>query len=97
MGMLLKDYPGIVSWPPQPGGAFNGHVPPPFPVDQKVMVTKVFPVINEFVTFTCNFLGNEHTYDLQMEDKATAEEFARLLVKHVGKTLEQFGEFPLDC
>jgi hypothetical protein len=97
MGNLLKDYSGIVSWPPLPGGAFNGHEPPPFPVDEKVMATKVFPVMSEFVTFSCEFHGTQHSYDLQMEDKATAEEFARWLEKHVGKTLEQFGEFRLDC
>ena len=47
--------------------------------------------------FKCKFNGAEHTYDLLMVDKATAEEFARWLERHVGKTLEQFGEFRLDC
>jgi len=97
MAKLLKDYEGIKSWPPQPGGAFDGHNPPPFPVNEKVMVTKVFPVVNEFLTFTCLFQGNEHSYDLQMVDTATAEELGRWLEKHAGKTLEEFGEFPLDC
>jgi hypothetical protein len=92
--MKLKNYPGIVSWPPLPGGAFAGYEA--FPVDQKVMVTEVSPVIDEFVTFTCEFHGTQSSYDLHMVDKATAEEFARLLNRHVGKTLEQFGEFRLD-
>ena len=96
-GSCLKDYDGIVSWPPQPGGAFDGDNPPPFPVDEKVMVTKVLPVVDASVPFKCKFSGAEHTYDLLMVDKATAEEFARWLERHVGKTLEQFGEFRLDC
>lgn len=95
--MKLKDYSGIKSWPPLPGGAFDSRNPPPFPVDEKVMIREVFPVLNEFVTFTCDLHGTQHSYDLEMDDKATAEEFARLLKRHVGETLEQFGEFRLDC
>lgn len=94
--MLLKDYPGIApnAWPPQPGGAFTPYQA--FPVDEKVLVTEVFPVVNQFVTFTCEFQGSQHTYDLQTADAETAKEFARLLKRHVGKTLEKFGEFRLD-
>jgi len=94
--MLLKDYPGIApgAWPPSPGGVYAPHQA--FPVDEKVLVTEVFPVVNEFVTFTCEFQGNQHTYDLQTTDAEIAKEFARLLKRHVGKTLEKFGEFRLD-
>ena len=53
-------------------------------------------MVNEFVTFTCEFSGSEHSYDLQMTDKATAEGFAIWLQRHVGKALGQFGEFRLD-
>jgi hypothetical protein len=77
-----------------PGGAFSGSEP--FPIDQAVLITQVFPVMNEFVTFTCRFHGRDHTYDLQMRDQATAEGFALWLARYVGKTLEQFGEFRLD-
>ncbi len=92
--MKVKDYKGIADWPPMPGGAFRHGQK--FPTDQKVLVTKVFPVVNEVVTFTCKFDGAEHSYDLRLVDKPTAEEFARLLQRHVGKTLEVFGEFRLD-
>jgi hypothetical protein len=92
--MKVKEYPGIVSWPPLPGGAFAGNEP--FPLDQTVAIREVFPVVNEFVTFTCEFNGREHSYDLQMADKATAEGFAMWLGKYVGKLLERFGEFRLD-
>ena len=92
--MKVKDYQGIASWPPLPGGAFTGGEP--FPLDQSVLITKVFPVVNEFVTFTCQFYGKEHTYDLQMSDGATAEGFALWLGRHTGKSIEQFGEFRLD-
>jgi hypothetical protein len=97
MEKLLRDYDGIRSWPPGAGGAFDGHNPPLFPVDEKVMITEVCPAKTEFVTFTCAFNGKEFTYDMEMVDNATAEEFARLLAKHVGKTLEEFGKFRLDC
>jgi hypothetical protein len=94
--MLLKEYSGIAphAWPPQPGGAFSPCQA--FPVDEKVRVTRVFPPINEFVTFTCEFQGEQHTYDLQTSDDGLAKELARLLETHVGKTLEKFGEFRLD-
>ena len=94
--MLLKDYPGIApgAWPPMPGGAYTPSQI--FPVDERVLVTEVFPVVNEFVTFTCEFQGSRHTYDLQTTDARMAEEFARLLKRHVAKTVEKFGEFRLD-
>ena len=94
--MLLKDYPGIApgAWPPSPGGSYASHQA--FPTDEKVRVVQVFPVIDEFVTFTCDFQGNDHTYDLQATDTAMAKEFAHILKRHVGKTLEKFGEFRLD-
>jgi hypothetical protein len=92
--MKVKEYAGIASWPPSPGGAFSGTEL--FPTDQAVVITQVFPVINEFVTFTCHFHGRDHTYDLQMQDQATAEAFALWLGRHVEKTIEQFGEFRLD-
>jgi len=92
--MKVKDYPHIVDWPPQPGGTYKrGQA---FPLDQNVLITEIFPVINEFVTFTCEFQGDRNTYDMQTENKAFAGEFARLLKPHVGKTLEKFGEFRLD-
>jgi hypothetical protein len=95
--MRLRDYPGIApgAWPPQPGGAFGPCQA--FPTDERVLVTKVFPVINELVTFTCEFQGSQPTCDLRTTDAGMAEELARLLKRHVGKTLEKFGEFPLDC
>jgi hypothetical protein len=93
--MRVRDYPGIKDWPPMPGGAYaKGQV---FPLDEKVVITKIFPVVNEFVTFTCEFQGAQHTYDLPMTDLGMAEEFARLMQHHVvGETLEKFGDFRLD-
>jgi hypothetical protein len=52
--------------------------------------------MSELVTFTCRYDGAEHAYDLRLTDRATAEEFARLLSRHVGATLEVFGDFRLD-
>lgn len=93
--MKVKDYHGIVPWPPMPGGAYASSES--FPVDQKVMVTEVFPAVNEFVTFTCEFHGKQHSYDLHMADRATAEEFVRWLQRHVGQTCEQFGSSDWIC
>jgi len=68
-----------------------------FPTDEEsVVVTQVFPVINEFVTFTCEFDGHQHAYDLQIEDIHTAKELARILNECVGKTLDAFGAVPLE-
>lgn len=92
--MKVRNFPGMVSWPPMPGGAYTSYQA--FPTDENVLVTEVFPVMNEFVTFTCEFQGPRHSYDLQMVDVETAREFARLLSRHVGTTLEKFGDFRLD-
>ena len=93
--MRVRDYPGIVSWPPMPGGAYSPTQA--FPIDEDVIITETYPVVDEFVTFTCAFQSSQHTYDLQMTDMATAEEFARLMQNHVvGKTLGKLGDFRLD-
>lgn len=93
--MQLHEYPGIAEWPPQPGGAYQRG--DEFPMDvSTVVVTKVFPVVNEFVTFTCEFKGRLHTYDLQTADKETAAGLAYWLGQMVGETLDKFGEFQLD-
>ena len=78
-----------------PGGAYaKGQA---FPLDDSVVITKIFPVRNAFVTFTCEFQGGQHTYDLSMTDIGMAEEFARLMQRHVvGKTLEKLADFRLD-
>jgi len=93
LGMRVRDYLGM-SWPPMPGGAFTRYQQ--FPADQRVPIAEVFPAINGFLTFTCEFQGNLHTYDLPMDDQGLAEEFVRLLSRHAGSTLEQFGELRLD-
>jgi hypothetical protein len=93
--MTVRDYPGIKDWPPTPGGAYAKRQS--FPLGENVIITEIFPVRNEFVTFTCEFQGAQHTYDLSMTDIGMAEEFARLMQRHVvGKTLEKFGDFRLD-
>jgi len=93
--MVVRDYPGIKDWPPMPGGACAlGQA---FPLDEDVIITEIFPARNEFVTFTCEFQGAQHTYDLLMTDIRMAEEFVRLMRRHVvGKTLGKFGDFRLD-
>lgn len=91
--MRVKDYLGKI-WPPMPGGAFTRYQE--FPADQGVSVAEVFPVVNECLTFACEFQGNRHTYDLPMGDRELALELARLLSRHVGTTLEQFGDLCLD-
>lgn len=91
--MRVKDYLRT-SWPPTPGGTLARYQE--FPVDQRVSVAEVFPSVNAFVTFTCEFQGSRPTYDLPMGDPGLAEEFARLLSRHIGDTLEYFGELPLD-
>ena len=77
-----------------PGGAYKGGEA--FPLHEDVLVTELFPVVNQFVTFTCEFQGKQHSYDLEMSDVGLAQEFARLLRRHVGKTLGKFGDFRLD-
>lgn len=93
--MQVSEYPGIVEWPPMAGGAYaRGDE---FPMDvSTVVVERVFPVVNEFLTFTCKFKGRSHTYDLRTQDEETAKGLAFWLDKLSGLTLDKFGDFPLD-
>ena len=43
----------------------------------------IFSVRNEFVTFTCEFMDTQYTYDLLMTDIGMAEESAGLRQRHV--------------
>ncbi len=93
--MRLRDFRGITDWPPLPGGAYSSGQA--FPTDEdSVVLKRVFPVMNEFVTFTCEFGGSDHTYDLQTEDEALAGELARWMTLYIGRTLSDFGDFHLD-
>jgi hypothetical protein len=93
--MRLREFKGITNWPPTPGGSYRrGQA---FPTDEdSVVLKKVFPVMNEFVIFTCEFGGYDHTYFLQTEDEALAGELARWMTLHIGRKLSDFGNFPLD-
>lgn len=93
--MQVSEYPGIVEWPPMPGGAYaRGDE---FPMDvSTVVVERVLPVVNEFLTFTCKFKGRSHTYDLRTQDEETAKSLAFWLDKLSGLTLDKFGDFQLD-
>ena len=97
--MLVRDYPGVLDWPPYPGGAFQGSEP--FHLDDsKVLIKEVFEVKNAFVTFTCSEIERPNalpgSYDIPICDEETAKQLAFWLKQLVGKTLDKFGEFPLD-
>jgi hypothetical protein len=97
--MRVREYPGVLDWPPTPGGACQGSEP--FQLDDsKVVIVEVFPVENDFVTFTCSDTERPNSlpssYDLPTQDQETAEQLAFWLEKLKGKTLDKFGEFPLD-
>lgn len=64
------------------------------------MVLEVFPVKDQFVTFTGRDIErpNSHpeTYDLEAEDEEIAKQLAFWLRQLTGRTLDKFAEFPLD-
>jgi hypothetical protein len=90
--MKVKKY--FPSWPPLPGGAFAGYQQ--FPIDQSLCVDEVYPPLAGCMTFTCRFQESRPTYDVPLGDQPLAEELSRLLSRHQGTTLEQFGELRLD-
>ena len=61
--MKVREHPKVVHWPPQAGGVDRG-VEIPLAEEQPV-ISRVFAIRNEFVTFEAQFKGNPFTYDVK--------------------------------
>ena len=92
--MRVMDLKG---WVPQSGGAFkSGNV---FPMSaEQVTIEKILRVMDDHVSFTCDFGGRSEGYDFFVPDKKTANKIAKILNDNVGKTLFSIGfmELPPD-
>lgn len=61
-----------------------------------VVIEKVYPVINAFLTVICRFKNRFHTYVIKTQDEDIAKGLAFWLNQLVGQTLDKFRDFPLD-
>jgi hypothetical protein len=84
--MRVNEYPGILEWPPDSGGFYRPG--DEFPMDvSTVVIEKIYPVINAFLTVICRFKNRSHTYVIQTQDEDTAKGLAFWLNQLVGQTL----------
>ena len=80
-------------WPPQPGGPLpRGRK---IPSDGTVVIGQAFPVRNGHLTFSCEYDGFPHTYDLPVTDRWREVELYQVLRQHVGKTVDELGSATL--
>ena len=93
--MQIHEFPGIVDWPPLPGGAYQAG--DEFPQDvSMVVVAKVYPVVSEYASFSGEFKGRLHSYDVHTVDEETAKRLAFCLEQLIGRTVDKFGDLRLD-
>jgi hypothetical protein len=85
--MKLRDLPG---WPGGPGGAVNR--PHNAPTDEQAMLKEVMPSRGALVTFTCEFEGKPHTYDLRVTDASLAASIEKELRENTGRSVMEIGE-----
>jgi hypothetical protein len=90
-GQSVKIRELVKFWPPGSGGAFapRGHA---FPQGIDIPIAAVGPVVNEYVACKCLYQGKPNTFDLELEDKATADRVADVIRQHLGETLITIGE-----
>ncbi len=96
--MKVRSHPKIEkgSWPPSPGGT---NVTAEHPQSESQPIIKqvhVDSVRDKSIPLSGEFKGNLFTYDVQTEDHAFAVRLATEFSKHIGETLQQFGDLDID-
>jgi hypothetical protein len=94
--MKVRNHPTIVAWPPTPGGA-NVTAEYPQAESQPIMrEVHISSVVDKSVPLSGEFKGNLFTYDVLTKDPAFAKRLAAEFSKHIGDTLQQFGDLDID-
>jgi hypothetical protein len=94
--MKVRNHPKIIIWPPAPGGP-NAALEYPREESQSI-VTHVYrgSAQNRYLSLNGEFKGNPFTYDVFTKDRNFAKRLAEEFSRHVGDTLQQFGDVDID-
>jgi hypothetical protein len=90
--MKVRD---LAEWPPQPGGFYKASYQAP--ATEQAIVKEVVKSHHNWVTFTCLFGGNDHTYDFEAPDLTSALQVKSVLESNIGKTLFEIGNMDIPA
>jgi hypothetical protein len=90
--MRVRD---LENWPPEPCGVFKTSFASPLP--EQAIIQKVSHMYDIWITFICEFEGNDHTYDFQSRDKITPPRLKVILEDNIGKSLLSIGEIEIPA
>ena len=94
--MKVRNHPKIVVWPPTPGGT---NVTAEYPQAESQPIIRevhISSIVDKSVPLSGEFKGKLFTYDVLAKDRAFAKRLAAEFSKHVGETLQQFGDLDVD-
>jgi hypothetical protein len=90
--MRVRD---LDNWPPDPCGVYKTTIVPP--LAEQAIIQKVLHMYDIWITFTCEFEGNDHTYDFQTHDKITPPKLKIILEDNIGKSLFSVGDIEIPA
>ena len=80
-------------WPPEPCGVYKATFA--LPSADQAIIQNVLHIYDIWITFSCEFEGNYHTYDLQTHDRMTPPKLKTILEDNIGKSLFSIGEIEI--
>jgi hypothetical protein len=89
--MRIRD---LDEWPPQLAGSYRRSYEAP--TSEQAIIEKVFPAPDNWVCFTCSFMGQMHSYDYEAKDRKAALELRKTLESRIGDSLFSIGELELQ-
>ncbi|PYT62528.1 MAG: hypothetical protein DMG35_07230 [Acidobacteria bacterium] len=96
ISMKVRSHPKILAWPPSPGGT---NVTAEYPQAESQPIVRevhISSVRDKSVPLSGEFKANLFTYDVLTKDQAFAKRLAVEFSKHIGETLQQFGNLDID-
>jgi hypothetical protein len=83
----------LENFPPEPCGVYKTTFV--LPSAEQAIIDKVLHIYDIWITFSCEFEGNYHTYDLQTDDRMTPPKLKMILENNIGKSLFSIGEIEI--
>jgi hypothetical protein len=90
--MRVRD---LENWPPEPCGVYKRSFVSPSA--EQAIIKKVLHMYDIWITFSCEFEGEDHTYDFQTHDKITPPKLKEILENSIGKSLISIGEIEIPA
>jgi hypothetical protein len=88
--MKVRD---LENWPPEPSGIYRRTLV--LPSAEQATIQKVLHMFDIWITFSCEFEENIHTYDFQTLDNGMPPRLKVILEDNIGKSLSSIGEIEL--